>query len=252
MRTPSPSPSPFLPLFLSLFTVFSFWGCGDSQPASTPKPEPAAEKAPELLLEGLGVDVSHHQDSVDWPALAQAADFAFIKASGGLDYTDPMFAHNWRSSAKSDMPRGAYHFYYTNDDPIEQAHWFLSHLSSDDYGDLPPVLDIESHSLKNKLTPDTLDAQILKWLRRVEAVTGHRPIIYTGANFASTYLTDTLLKRYPLWLAQYGVDTPSVPMIWAESGWTFWQFSEADTIAGVKTKVDHSRYKASPALTLTK
>jgi lysozyme len=83
-------------------------------------------------------------------------------------------------------------------------------------------------------------------------VTGHRPIIYTGANFASQYLTDTLLKRYPLWLAQYGVDTPSVPMIWADAGWTFWQFSEADTIAGVKTKVDHSRYQASPALTLTK
>lgn len=240
-------------LFVTAILVL-FASCG------APPPEPQAEapstvepeSAPEILTSGLGVDISHHQDTVDWETLSSSADFAFIKASGGLDYTDPMFPDNWRASAKSGMLRGAYHFYYTNDDPIEQAKWFLSHLSSDDWGDLPPVLDIESHSLKNDLKPGALDDQILKWLRRVEAVTGHRPIIYTGANFAAEYLTDTLLQRYPLWLAQYEVDTPRVPTIWAESGWTFWQFSSNDSLPGVKTAVDHSRYQASPTLTLTR
>lgn len=247
------SPFRLLPFATALALLFN--SCGDAvqPPAPSHSDAPAVpERAPEILTSGLGVDISHHQDTVDWTVLSGAADFAFIKASGGLDYTDPMFPDNWRASAKADIPRGAYHFYYTNDDPIAQAKWFLSHLSSDDWGDLPPVLDIESHSLKNDLKPEALDGQILKWLRRVEAVTGQRPIIYTGANFAAEYLTDTLLQRYPLWLAQYDVDTPRVPNIWAESGWTFWQFSSNDSLPGIKTAVDHSRYQASPTLTLTK
>ena len=220
---------------------------------ATPAPHTLESAVPrDTLYEGIGVDISHHQDTVDWPLLAGATDFAFVKASGGLDYTDPMFPHNWRASAASGLPRGAYHFFYTNDDPVQQAIWFLSHLSSDDWGDLPPVLDIESHSLQSDLTPEDLDGQILRWLRRVEAVTGQRPIIYTGANFAAQYLTDTLLQRYPLWLAQYEVDTPRVPEIWAENGWTFWQFSAKDSLPGVRTQVDHSRYRASPTLTLAR
>ena len=43
----------------------------------------------------LGVDVSHHQGSIDWPTLAQdRVVFAYIKATEGGDFQDPRFAEN--------------------------------------------------------------------------------------------------------------------------------------------------------------
>jgi lysozyme len=244
-------------LVKSAISAAAFAGLFACQSGTAPAPPLLAEADPvapavEILASGHGVDISHHQDTVNWSELATATDFAFIKATGGLDYTDPLFQANWKASAAAGMPRGAYHFYYTNDDPIQQATWFLSHFSDGDWGDLPPVLDIESHSLQNDLTPTELDGQIQDWLQHVERTTGHRPIIYTGANFAAEYLTDTLLQRYPLWLAQYEVDTPRVPGIWEDAGWTFWQFSSSDSLPGVATRVDHSRYQASPAFSLSR
>ena len=43
-----------------------------------------------------GIDVSHYQGEVDWPAVAASGvRFAFIKATDGVDDIDPRFAQNW-------------------------------------------------------------------------------------------------------------------------------------------------------------
>ena len=46
-----------------------------------------------------GIDVSHHQGSIDWTQVASAKiAFAFIKATEGRDFVDPLFAVNWREA----------------------------------------------------------------------------------------------------------------------------------------------------------
>ena len=65
-----------------------------------------------LLYDVHGIDVSHHQGKIDWPAVAvDGVGFAFIKATEGGDFVDPRFAENWKASAKAGIPRGAYHFF---------------------------------------------------------------------------------------------------------------------------------------------
>ena len=44
----------------------------------------------------VGIDVSHYQGEVNWPAVAGAGvRFAFIKATDGIQDIDPRFAQNW-------------------------------------------------------------------------------------------------------------------------------------------------------------
>jgi len=101
---------------------------------------PATGAAPEAV----GIDVSHHSGAIDWTRVAaQRFAFVYLKASEGVDAADPAFAEHWKSAAAADLPRGAYHFFVTEDDPDEQARFFLSRLELAP-GDLPPVVDVET------------------------------------------------------------------------------------------------------------
>ena len=53
-----------------------------------------------------GIDVSHHQDTIDWPMVRKAGvRFAFIKASEGEEYVDPMFDLNIHGAVEAGVPR---------------------------------------------------------------------------------------------------------------------------------------------------
>ena len=63
----------------------------------------------------------------------------------GNSITDPQFKANWKNSAGL-LPRGAYHFFRTNLDPIQQAKLFITTIESLDmkgWGELPMVVDVE-------------------------------------------------------------------------------------------------------------
>ena len=65
-----------------------------------------------LFFDVHGIDVSHHQGSIDWSAVAgDDVGFAFIKATEGGDHIDRRFEENWIGAAKAGIPRGAYHFF---------------------------------------------------------------------------------------------------------------------------------------------
>src|SRR5438477_11194724 len=59
-----------------------------------------------------GVDVSHHQGTIDWSAVKRAGtSFAYIKATEGTQYQDPSFVQNWYGAAASGIVGGSYHFF---------------------------------------------------------------------------------------------------------------------------------------------
>lgn len=180
-----------------------------------------------------GIDVSSHQPSVDWNQVLQAGKaFAFVRATDGLDYTDPQFETYWKEAKEAGLLRGAYHFYRTNDDPTAQAENFLSVVQLQP-GDLPPVVDFE------KTTGSESASQILEdlqtWLDVVEKATGRVPIIYTGPQYWNS-LGSSAFGSYPLWVAEYGVQSPKPVAGW--SYWTFWQYSESGTVPGSSVPVD--------------
>lgn len=58
-------------------------------------------------------------------------------------------------------------------------------------GDLPPVLDVE---VRGKKTKKELQHNIKRWLDRVEAHYGVKPILYTSYKFKTSYLDDSLFQ----------------------------------------------------------
>lgn len=206
--------------------------------------DPAVQH-PQIPLQGI--DISHHQPSIDWDSL-KISDiaFIFIKATGGLDYTDPKFRKNWAGAQQTGLLQGAYHFYYATDDPVKQAEFFSETvLAVSDSTNLPPVLDVETYSVKAGISVEQYRKDVKKWLELTEKAFGRKPIIYTSTNFANTYLNDDSFSIYHLWLAEYDVKKPSLPKPWEKTGWTFWQQSYSDTIPGIKGGVDHSVFAGS-------
>ncbi|HYH47785.1 MAG TPA: GH25 family lysozyme [Thermoanaerobaculia bacterium] len=196
---------------------------------------PAPGATPQLH----GIDVSHYQGAVDWPAVAAGGmAFAFVKATQGTSSVDPLFSQNWNGVQAAGLLRGAYHFFQPGEDPAAQAAHFLSVVPCT-AGDLPPVLDVET---AGSLTPAEIVQGIETWLAAVEAAAGCAPIVYTAPRFWDS-LGTAAFGRFPLWVAEYGVSTPKLPAGW--TSWSFWQSSESGQAAGVHGNVDLDVFQGS-------
>lgn len=188
-----------------------------------------------------GIDVSHHQGEIDWEAV-KATDkqeypirFVFMKATEGGDHKDRLFADNFRQAREVGLVRGAYHFYNPNTDPIRQADFFISQVKLET-GDLAPVLDIERKP-RNKAQ---LQADLVKFLNRLEQHYGVKPIIYTSYKYRLHYLDTPELSSYPLWIAHYYVDALSY-----DGPWQFWQHTDYGTVPGIEENVDLNVFNGS-------
>ncbi|MGN6439484.1 MAG: glycoside hydrolase family 25 protein [Agriterribacter sp.] len=182
-----------------------------------------------------GIDVSHHQDVIDWGEVKKMnienmqLDFAFIKATEGISNVDKLFKRNWYKAREEGMVRGAYHFFIATKSGKKQADNFIAHVTLEP-GDLPPVLDVEQlYSAK----PKDLKLRVKEWLQAIEAYYKVKPIIYTNVDFYEHYLGEEF-DRYPLWVAHYL--QPHKPRI--ERPWMFWQHSETGRVNGIVNKVD--------------
>lgn len=186
-----------------------------------------------------GIDVSHHQNTIDWNQVGAAGyQFAFIKALEGITSFDPDFQANWAGAEAVGLLRGAYHFYHPDDDPQEQAEAFLS-IYQPSPGDLPPALDIE---ITDSQSASTIVQGIQVWLSTVAEKVGVPPILYTDPSFWKSLGTQQF-GSYPLWIADYGVASPSIPAGWTR--WTFWQYSETGSVSGITGTVDLNHFQGS-------
>jgi GH25 family lysozyme M1 (1,4-beta-N-acetylmuramidase) len=196
--------------------------------------------------DAAGIDVSHHIGNVDWSQVASSgARFAFVRATQGTLWVDPMFKQHWEKLHKVGIKRGAYHV-LTADDPVKQADNFLATIGLLQDDDLPPALDIEDGIIVG--TPwdsreSALDS-ILHWLERVEEKLGRRPVVYVGNSFLGTVLKGDAgkLVEYPLWLGQNG-PSPKVATGWER--WTFWQYSNFGKIGGILGTVDLDKFNGT-------
>lgn len=188
-----------------------------------------------------GIDVSHYQGTVNWKQVKQdGIIFAFVKATGGINFTDSQFDTNWHEMRAERIIRGAYHFFYADEDATEQAKHFVAVVGKLRKGrDMPPVLDLED----DPTDKTQYVKSVTTWLNYVEEALGCKPIIYVDRPFANEYLGDNF-QNYPLWIAEYtSASQPNLPDAW--SIWSFWQYSDTQQIAGITGAVDQDRYNGS-------
>ena len=224
-----------------VLSVFAISGCSNENDTAAAKPKPDVKFWVGDTTKVMGIDISHHQGNIDWAkAKKSGLSFVFVKATEGKDYIDSMFTTYWKGLADEHIIKGAYHFYSSDDDPKEQAKWFIGNVNSFD-NSLPPVLDIERMGHKN-ISPDTFEKGVLECLEEIERLSGKRPIIYSSPNFANKYLFDKRFDQYFLWVADYDVAAPTIPNCWEGVGWHFWQRTNIDTMPGIDKDVDQSYF----------
>ena len=194
------------------------------------------------VVELEGIDVSHHQDVIDWDLLMvrNPIHFAFVKATEGGDFTDTLFCHNWESLRRLGIRRGAYHFFRAYGCGEDQARHFLQTIELEP-GDLAPVLDVET---TDGMPPEILLEEVRIWLQTVENRLGIRPIIYTNKNFYEAYLAGSF-DHYPLWIARYSDEHPDLVN---GKVWDFWQYTNQGCLDGISKKVDRNVFIGTPEM----
>jgi len=181
------------------------------------------------------IDVSEHSGAINWTEFDRNRfSFVYLKASEGIDLVDSAFQNHWLELKRLGIPRGAYHFFVTEDDPVVQAEFFIQTVG-DDHGELLPVLDIE---LIGHGTRGDLAKKVRIFLELVEKKYRVKPIIYTSPNFWDKHIRSDF-SAYPLWVAEYGVDKPRLPHGW--TGWMIWQYKENLALDWVEKGADISR-----------
>jgi len=199
-----------------------------------------------------GIDISHNNEGkIAWDSLYVMTDskrrtvrdpysakeikpvsFVFIKATEGATFKDPDFKKNWKDAGKSDLRRGAYHFFRSSKDGEVQARNYISTVGDLRVKDLPPVLDIETIHLG--CTKSLLNQRALQWLRTVENHYGKKPAVYASSSFIKDHLSKEITDNYPIWVAHYEKDRPGY------NDWIWWQFTDKAIVKGVPGEVDLS------------
>ncbi|HZU98701.1 MAG TPA: GH25 family lysozyme [Planctomycetota bacterium] len=210
-----------------------------------------SEQWRELTNTVKGVDVSQFQLQVDWKTVKRAGiSFAFCRVGDG-NFVDPTFARNWAGIKNAGLVRGVYQFFRASKDPIAQADILVAHVGKLAPGDLPPVLDAE---VMDGVDVATFNANMKKWIARIEEKLGRSPIIYTGSFFWDA-LRSPDVGTHDLWLAQYprglGPSGPApdakpiLPKAW--KAWKFWQYSDEGSFPGIPAQVDVSLFNGTLA-----
>lgn len=193
------------------------------------------------LASELGVDVSDHQGSIDWNAVAlDGIDFAFVRigyrgySDGGL-FADENYTANADGAADAGLKVGVYFFSQATsiDEAVEEADFVLQLLAGR-YLDLPVVFDHEpvaEGGRANSVPAETVSACAEAFCKRIEEG-GYSTMVYGNAADVARY-DESLLDERPVWFAEYDVEAPT-----AQFDFSVWQYSNSGTVAGIDTPVD--------------
>ncbi|KAG7086834.1 hypothetical protein E1B28_002755 [Marasmius oreades] len=181
-----------------------------------------------------GIDVSHFQPNVDWAKVkANGISFAFVKATDGTTFKDPLFSSHYTDATNVGLIRGAYHFARPDaSSGAAQATFFLAHGGewSGDGITLPGAVDLEPGP-KGHTCYDLSPAAMVSWIKdfsdTYHAKTTRFPVIYTSTSWWKECTGNSAaFASNPLWITHFTTATSPGEL---PAGWptfTFWQFSE--------------------------
>lgn len=238
--TPTPR-SPLPRTLVALVSALALTMCLVVVMITNPRADAAAPLDPAYHGLAQGLDSSSwqhpHGAPVNWHAAAASGQtFAFIKATEGTGPANRYYESDVHNARAAGMLIGSYHMARPAMEPAQQAHAFADRLQSVGGPQLPPVLDLEH---EEGLDP----AQLAEWtqvfLDTLRQRTGRTPILYTYRSFWIEKMANTTrFAEFPLWLAEYGVSQPTLPVIGGWTQWSFWQRAETGRVPGFVDNVD--------------
>ncbi len=177
----------------------------------------------------LGMDLSHWK----WPTnisdlVAAGGRFVYAKATEHTNFVDENFDEYRAQADELKLPFGGFHYFRVAYDPIEQARHFYS-VASGTF--LTPVIDVEKANNAGLASKELFTNKLKACLDEVQALWGKTPMIYSSQSHWFELTTEPVWSLgYPLWVANYEVETPKLPRPW--SSWVLWQFTDRYAVAG--------------------
>ncbi len=190
-----------------------------------------------------GVDVSHHNEYINWQKLKEDnITFVFMKSTEGVDHLDRDYQHNYSLAKEVGIRVGTYHFYTFGRDGVEQAEHFIrsSNVVS---GDLIPAIDVEHSKINRATTSKASHQKMIDELRKMERVLndyyGAKPIIYTNKECFRLYI-DGNFPDNPLWICDLSGEPGE-----DHSDWQIWQFSHTGNLEGAIGDIDLNFFRGT-------
>ena len=192
-----------------------------------------------------GIDVSSHQESVDWQQVKAAGmEFVMIRLAyrGSIEgalIPDEMAQDHYRGAKEAGLLVGGYIFTQSvsPDEGVEDAQYVLE-LSRDWVLDLPLVYDwelIDERYRNGNVDRQTLTDTMLSFCQTVEA-SGKEAMIYFNITNTRNNFYLGKVSDYDFWLASYSdkLDFPyRVDM---------WQYTNCGRVPGIEGDVDINLY----------
>lgn len=181
----------------------------------------------------VGIDVSKYQGDIDWDSVAKdGVRFAIIRA-GSQDsngpYVDPYFEKNYAGAKAAGIKVGAYIFTYakTEDEQNSELAVWLPALEGKSF-EYPVFVDVEANTLAGLSNLTDLTKRMMDILDQKGFVPGW----YSFTNFINANIDATVLKDYPLWVADYRSS------LGYSGDHMMWQYSSSGSVSGISGNVD--------------
>lgn len=183
-----------------------------------------------------GIDVSKYQKNINWTSVKNAGnEFAIIRAGYGkyASQKDPYFDQNMKNAQKAGIACGAYWFSYAESvaDARQEAEVFAQVVQGYQF-EYPLVFDIEA-PVHAKMTMAQVSAITRAFCETMESK-GYYVSVYSYASFLNTKLDASIFEDYDIWVAHFGVSSPS----FSKAKYGMWQYSSAGSVSGISGNVD--------------
>lgn len=190
----------------------------------------------------LGVDVSVHQNDINWEKVKESGiDFAMIRLGyrgygSGEAGLDENYEKNIKGAREADIDAGVYFFSQaiTAQEAVEEANLVIKSLEGLDVN-YPVVFDweiITDDSARTDNVPvDILTDCCVAFCETIKNA-GYTPMIYQNKRTSIFKLDLNRLTDYDFWLAEYN-DEPSYYYDFA-----MWQYTSSGRVPGISGNVD--------------
>ena len=179
-----------------------------------------------------GIDVSEWQGDINWPAVKTG--FVIIRAGYGREISqkDKKFERNYSGAKSAGIPCGAYWYSYamSEDEARKEAAVCLEVLKGKQF-EYPIYFDVEEQKVF-ALGKEKVSAIITAFLTEFEKA-GYFAGLYMSAYPLKNYVTETVRKRFAVWVANYDVSKPDY-----SGQYGMWQKSSKGSVSGISGNVD--------------
>lgn len=192
----------------------------------------------------VGVDISYHQENIDWDRLKEGpVEFVMLRVGyrgyteGGL-LDDEKFNEYAKMCNENDIPMGVYFFSQaiSEEEAVEEAEFVINKIK--DYKisypvcfDTEEVSDTQARTNIEGIEKEQRTKFCIAFCEKIKSA-GYYPMIYASENWIRRELIYEDLQEYDFWAPYYRSENDFL------YDFTMWQYSDNGNVPGISGDVD--------------